>query len=382
MVNLFKVTRRRLALGLGGLAVLLIGVIFGLGWYYSGEIESGGLKVKHDPEKYEVEILNLQDGLITLQLPGGKDPREEPTTTGIEWPDGYGRVGEIVEVDGAEVTRTYERIEGSISVGDMVRFDKSAFPGDPESAHGISFEEVVFASPAGELPAWYVAGSDNTWVIFVHGKGSSRGQALRMLPVMGEAGLPSLVITYRNDEGAPEDPSGRYQYGRTEWEDLEDAARYALDNGANDLLLVGYSMGGGIVASFLTRSPLADRVVGTIMDSPMLDFEATVDLAADRRNLPGVLTAVAKKITGFRFDLDWGELDYLKRSEDISAPVLLFHGDADETVPVSVSTTLAERLPELVTYVRFSGAPHVGSWNMDPERYETAVREFVERVAR
>ena len=116
-------------------------------------------------------------------------------------------------------------------------------------------------------------------------------------------------------------------------------------------------MGGGIVASFLYQSPLADQVVGTVLDSPMLDFEATVELAADRRNLPGFLTAVAKRITGFRFDVDWGELDYLKGSEDISAPVLLFHGDADEKVPISVSTTLAERLPNLVTYLRFSGAP-------------------------
>ena len=379
---LFKVTRKRLALGLGGLAVLLIGVIFAIGWYYSGEIESGGLKVKHDPDKFEVEVVDLEDGLITLRLPGGKDPRKEPTTVGIEWPDGYGRVGEIVEVDGVEVVRAYERIEGSISVGDMVRFDKYAFPGDPESAHGISFEEVVFASPTGELRAWYVAGSDDTWAIFVHGKGAGQGEALRMLPVAEEAGLPSLVITYRNDDGAPEDPSGRYQWGRTEWDDLEAAARYALDNGADDLLLVGYSMGGGIVVSFLSRSPLADRVVGMILDSPMLDFEATVDLAADRRNLPGFLTAVAKRITGYRFDVNWGELDYVKRSDDISAPVLLFHGDADEKVPVSLSTTLAERLPDLVTYVPFSGAPHVGSWNMDPERYETAVRDFVETVTR
>ena len=379
---MLKVTRRRLALGLGGLVVSLIGVIFGIGWYYSGLIDSGGLKVKHDPEEYAVEVTNLDDGLITLLLPRGKDPRDDPTTVGIEWPDGYGRVGKIVEVNGAEVMRIYERIEGSISVGDMVRFDKFAFPGDPESAHGFSFEEIVFASPVGELPAWYLVGSDNTWAIFVHGKGSSQGEALRMLPVMGDARLPSLVITYRNDDGVPEDPSGRYQYGRTEWVDLEAAAKYALDNGADDLLLVGYSMGGGIVASFLSRSPLADRVVGVILDSPMLDFEATVDLAAGRRNLPGILTTLAKRITGFRFDVNWGELDYLKRSEDILAPVLLFHGDADETVPVSVSITLAERLPDLVTYVPFSGAPHVGSWNMDPERYETAVREFVERVAR
>ena len=99
-------------------------------------------------------------------------------------------------------------------------------------------------------------------------------------------------------------------------------------------------MGSGIVASFLYQSPLADRVVGAILDSPMLEFEATVDLAAVNRNLPGFLTAVVKRITSFRFDVNWGELDYLSRSDEFTVPILLFHGDVDETVPVSVSETL------------------------------------------
>ena len=120
--------------------------------------------------------------------------------------------------------------------------------------------------------------------------------------------------------------------------------------------------------------PLVDRVVGIIWDSPMLDFEATVDLAADRRNLPGFLTAVAKRITGYRFDVDWGELDYLKRTGDIPAPVLLFHGAADEKVPVSVSTTLAERLPDLVTYVLFPELPTLdrGTWTRSVTRRQSA----------
>ena len=50
---------------------------------------------------------------------------------------------------------------------------------------------------------------------------------------------------------------GYHRYGQTEWEDLAAAIQYALDHGAEDVVLVGYSMGGAIVVSLLYRSPLA-----------------------------------------------------------------------------------------------------------------------------
>ena len=62
------------------------------------------------------------------------------------------------------------------------------------------------------------------------------------------------------------------------------------------------------------------------------------------------------------------------------APILLFHGDADRTVPVATSDRLAEVLPHLVTYVRIPGAGHVQGWNVDRERYVAAVRTFLTRV--
>ena len=373
---------RRVAIGLGTSILLLLMALLAAGWYYSNLILDGTLVVKDEADKYEVEVTAVSDGQITLRSTTGADIASEPVTIGLAWPDGYARAGTTLSSTEDTVTREYDQLEGGLQVGDLVRFDKFAFPGDPERAHGIAFDSVTFPSPLGELQAWHVDSTDDTWAIFVHGKGANRREALRMMPVMVDAGLTALAITYRNDPGAPADPSGYYQYGRTEWADLEAAVEYALAEGANDIVLVGYSMGGGIVASFLIRSPLAGRVAGAILDSPMLEFSATIDLGAERRGVPSFLAAAGKVVSSVRFGVDWAALDYLDRTDELSVPVLLFQGDGDTTVPRRTSEALVEERPDLVTYEAFDGAPHVGAWNADRVRYEEAVAAFLERVAR
>jgi hypothetical protein len=135
------------------------------------------------------------------------------------------------------------------------------------------------------------------------------------------------------------------------------------------VLLVGYSMGGAVVVSFLERSVLAARVAGVVLDAPMLDFGRSVDLGASRQRLPLVglplpqsLTDVATWIAGWRYGVDWGSLDYLHRAGKLQAPILLFHGSADTRVPVATSDQLA-RLGHDVTYVRVAGADHLDSWS-------------------
>ena len=145
-------------------------------------------------------------------------------------------------------------------------------------------------------------------------------------------------------------------------------------------VLVGYSMGGGIVTNFLYESRLAKQVKGVILEAPMLDFGAVFDRVAGERGVPGILATVSKLIVGFRFDVDWGELNYLKRADELTVPILLFHGDDDPTAPVTTSDALAEKRPDIVTYVRVAGAGHVRSWNTGPAAYEAAVRGCLERV--
>ena len=73
---------------------------------------------------------------------------------------------------------------------------------------GLAFEEVTFDGPLGSYPAWFVPGSDSTWVLYVHGRATDRPECLRTLSVLAARGLPGFLVTYRNDVGAPRSPVG------------------------------------------------------------------------------------------------------------------------------------------------------------------------------
>ncbi len=248
-------------------------------------------------------------------------------------------------------------------------------------------EEISYSSPLGTMDAWYLPAGGTTWVIHVHGKGTTPAEAEPMFAPLQEAGYPQLAITYRNDDLQQEDPSGYYQYGATEWEDVSGAVAYALDNGADNVVLNGYSTGGAHVMSFMYRQAL-DSVAGVLLDSPNLDFGETVEYNAAERelpilpfNVPPTLTAVAKFFTSLRIGVNWQSLDYVEKSvSSLRQPVLIHHGTADMTVPISESIELTEAKPDLVRLIQVEGADHVGSYDADPAKYTDEVLAFLDEV--
>lgn len=360
------------------LVVLALGGLLTAGWHYSDVLRQDALLVQPaEPPTFDLEVLAADGRAVTL-------PRTDGTVKagvwGLQWNEGYGQVGLVTELGSAEVSREFRLLRGSLGEGRPVRLDKYAFPRDPRRGLGLDFRQVRYPSELGRLSAWLVEGSSRTWVIFVHGRTAERREALRMLGGVAEAGHPALVISYRNDPGAPASPDGFYRFGHTEWRDLEASVAYAVEAGARRVVLVGYSMGGAIVSNFLYQSSLANRVWGVVLDAPVLDFGATVDLGAKQRGVPSFLTTVAKAISSARFGINWSGLNYAARAGELETPVLLFHGDGDETVPVETSRALAAARPDLVTYLEVPDAGHGEAWNLDPEPYRQAVADFLKRV--
>lgn len=254
---------------------------------------------------------------------------------------------------------------------------------DPRTAHGLAFTEVGIATELGEAPAWFVPGTASTWVVAVHGRGSSRAEVLRVLPVLHGAGVPVLAVTYRNDAGAPKSPDGLYHLGDTEWLDVEAAVRYALDRGAREVVLYGWSMGAAIVGQLLGRSDTADDVAGVVLDAPVVSWTRTLELQSRNRGLPTGVVPVAELVSGLRAGLDFDRFDLAEHPPAHRPPTLLFHGTADAVVPVDASRDLAaaaRRLDWPIQYVEVPGAEHTAAWNTDRHRYERALIAFVDSI--
>jgi hypothetical protein len=379
----FLVTNKSVRYTVAALAVTTLVVLLGGGWYFSDVLEEDALAVDNDPDDFTLTITDISDDTITLEhLPHVEEDEnlQISATWGVSNGQAYGQLGDVVAESDGRVTREHSTLNGTFSVGDNVYLDRSSFPHDPLLAHGLDYTEVLIPGPIGAYGAWYVKGKSSLWAILVHGRTDNRDSSIKLIDDLHRLGIHSLTIDYRNDQGGPPSESGYYDFGLSEWVDVEAAVGFALDNGAEKILLAGYSMGGGIVVNYQLQSELAVNTIGIILEAPMLNFAKTVDKGAAERSVPAPVTFVAKTFSTIRFKVDWNGMDFLARADELTVPILLIHGDADDTVPVETSVEFASKLPELTELHTFANAGHVASWNLYTQEYERLVADFVKRI--
>jgi alpha-beta hydrolase superfamily lysophospholipase len=330
------------------------------------------------PDKLTLEVVAVSSSTVALR--GGSADLKRDMVVGLETRDAYAVLGTIVATEGNVVTRELVNVHGEIHVGEPARLDIPAYPRDPQGLDALFYQTVHYSGPLGEMPAWFIPGDGDTWFIYVHGKASAPREGWRLFSVPAALGMPVLAIHYRNDPEAPSIEGDRYHYGETEWEDLEAGMRWARERGARRFVLAGHSMGGAVVLSLMYRSPMADEVSALVLDAPTLDLSRTIESGIEDAGVPGFAAPLLRRIVGWREDVDFADVDYLSRADRLATPVLLFHGSDDRLVPVDLSRELAATRPDIVTYVEVAGAGHTQAWNADPDRYQSALERFLQRV--
>jgi hypothetical protein len=308
---------------------------------------------------------------------------------------GHARIGQILEQSETSVSRTLESLDGGELHPGPARFNQYYVAGDPTTAWGLPHEDVLVPSEVGDLPSWLTrpaadpAGTEGVWAVLVHGRGATREECLRGVPVLHRMGITTLVPSYRNDRDAPGDSVGRYHFGGTEWRDVEAAVLWALNHGASRIVLMGWSMGGAIVLQVVARSWLASRIEAVVLDAPVVDWGDVLDHTARVNKLPRpvgrlgqgmVRNPVLRKAVGLGEAVDLRTLNWVRRAEELSVPVLLIHSDDDDVVPVGPSKALAAARPDLVTFVPWTKARHTKEWNTDPQRWDAEVSGFLLRA--
>ncbi len=367
--RLIRLPRRWWAWALIVFAALLVSAIPVSSWVLSSIL----LDPHENLASLDLRVLSVGAHDVTLAR---STASTRPGTYGLQWPGGSAIISTIVRVGPDAVTRKLSAVTGQLRAGIDVAVNDAVWNGNPSSALNIPYSEVSFPDPLGPMPAWAVGGHGSTWVMFVHGIDGNRRGGLRPLLTLHPLDIPTMLISYRNDAGAPPSPDHLIHLGMTEWQDLDAAMRWAAAHGARRFILYGDSMGGAIVTRFMHESRRAQQVTGLVLDSPVLDWRSVIDHVLSSLHLT-FLAVPVRAIISLRAGIDWNALDEISQAHRFHIAVLLFQGTADPLVPAADSERFASALPRLVTYVPVGKAGHIESWNVDPTSYAAHLRAFL-----
>ena len=334
----------------------------------------------------DIRILSVTGPMITLSL---TDDTRVPGRYGLFFHQGAGhlRIGDILSIDDTTVTRQLVAVDfGDVATATRARFSGWFYQSPREL--DVPVEDVDIATPLGSAPAWLVPAASPTdrWVIQVHGRGVTRAETIRAVPVFRAAGYTSLLISYRNDGIAPDSEDRRYALGGTEWRDVEAALDFAVEHGAASIVLMGWSMGGAtsLQAAFLSKH--RDRIRGLVLDSPVVDWRSVLDFQAAAMSVPPAIRGSVLRLIGSEWGgpftgqaqpIDLDALDLVTRAQELAAPTLILHSADDGYVPADASRALSLLRPDIVTYDEFTVARHAKLWNYDEPRWNGAISDWL-----
>ena len=298
------------------------------------------------------------------------------------------RLSPVVEDRGPGLVAREVEGEPSAGLSTGAKASWSGIPFSTPDAAGLAAIDVEVPTEFGPAPAWQFlppGGQSTTWAIHVHGLGGTRAGMLRGVPVMSEAGLTSLIVSYRNDGDGPVVGRGRSELGAAEMEDVRAAVRFAHDNGARTVVLVGWSMGAAIALQLAAETEFRGLIAGLVLESPVLDWVSTITANCARAGLPAWFGLLAvpwldwwplARITGLRRPIGLRRFDWIARADELSVLTLIVHGAADTSTAIAVSTCLHELRPDVVQFERFE-ADHTMTWNSDPQRWRHIVSTWL-----
>jgi uncharacterized protein len=242
------------------------------------------------------------------------------------------------------------------SVQERLLYDPSSELIVPHEVGLLNAQVIKLATSDGEkLIAWYApAAKGKRTVLFLHGKGGNIGGRPKRFGFYTSKGYGVLFLSYRGYGGSTGHPSERGLLI-----DAETAYDWLIEAGigADQILLVGESMGTGIAVMLAARHPVA----ALALEAP---YSSIADVAEERYwSLP----------TRYLINENYEAFAEIKR---VRAPVLMQHGEQDESIPIRFGEKLFGAANEPKEFIRIPGRNH---FIFGEQTWATEI-EFFERV--
>jgi len=251
---------------------------------------------------------------------------------------------------------------------------------------GLLFEDITIPSFDGtRLYGWWMsAGPNAPTVVVLHGVKKNRTDVLRAAMVLRRAGNNVLLF----DGRAHGNSEGRFvTYGFFERRDVESAIEWLVNErqiDRNRVGLAGESMGAAIALQVAAHNPWIRAVWA---DSPFASLRRVAEEFVRRATgLPGaVLNPVmwtTIQVANYRGSFDVRMVDPLALAAQITCPVYLVHGTADEIIDVAHSEVIHSALSGEKEIWFVKGARHARSIRHSRNDYSERLTRFFEQRLR
>ena len=222
----------------------------------------------------------------------------------------------------------------------MIYFPQRGIAATPDSV-GLAYEDVYLTAADGtRIHGWHIQGESDITLLWFHGNAGNISHRLdNILMLHQRLGVGVFIIDYRGyglSEGRPSE-KGIYM-------DAEAAFGYLTDelglDAERDVVLFGRSLGVGVAVEMGTRH----KVKGVILES---GFTSIRDMArASGSPLPISIVLML-------FEARYDSLSKIGRVE---SPVMILHGDRDDTVPFWMAEKLFAAASDPKTLYPIRGA--------------------------
>lgn len=243
----------------------------------------------------------------------------------------------------------------------MIYFPERGLSTTPDSV-GLTYDDVyLIASDGTRIHGWHILGESDITLLWFHGNAGNISHRLdNILMLHQRLGASVLIIDYRGyglSEGRPSE-KGIYM-------DAEAAFDYlASDLGLNverDVILLGRSLGAGVAVEMATRH----GVRGVILESGFTSIREMADASGSPLPIPLVLALFEARY------------DSISKMGRVESPVMIVHGDRDDTVPYWMAEKLFGAASEPRTLYPIRGAGHNDTVYVGGEAYFAALEEFI-----
>ena len=227
----------------------------------------------------------------------------------------------------------------------------------------LEFEDVDFVAEDGtSLHGWYLPGeNDKPVVVFCHGNAGNISHRVHNLSFFVELGFSVFIFDYRGYGQSEGKTSEKGTYS-----DMRGALAWLKNKGwkPEQMIYFGRSLGAGVALQLALEQPPA----GLVLESPFTSIKAM-----GQQHYP-----LLWLLAGWALDARY---DNLSKIGMLQVPLLIFHGERDDIVPLAMGKELFEAAPQPKNFYPIPRAGHNDTYDRGGRGYWQQWQEFLATLA-